>query len=81
MSKDVEEFIKERNAALLTLDRPTIEAFTKKYGTDWAPSSDEVFWRAVHKARTAIPALPKEDRDLSEQWLHDHDSESWADKE
>ena len=78
---NLEEFVAERNAALLSLDRSKIEAFVKKYGIDWtSPSCDEVFWCAVHKARTAIKKLPQEARELSEQWLAERNFESWADK-
>ena len=78
---NLDEFVAERNAALLSLDRSKIEAFVKKYGIDWtSPSCDEVFWCAVHKARTAIKKLPQEARELSEQWLAERNSESWADK-
>lgn len=74
------QFVLDRNDALLSLDRKRIEEFAKKYGTDWTPSSNEVFWRAVHKARTAIMGLPQEARDLSERWLKERGSESWVDK-
>lgn len=76
---DVKQFLRDRNQALLSLDEVKIKEFAKKYGTNWEASCSEVFWRAVHKARTAIPDLPLEARVLSKKWLRDHNSESFDD--
>lgn len=42
-------FIKERNEALLSLNKKKIVAYMKKYGIT-IPSNEKVFWAGVHKA-------------------------------
>ncbi len=72
-SFDIAEFVKERNEALLSLDRSKIEAYAKKYGVK-LPSSDEAFWRGVHKAICNITSFSDEVRQRSEEWLLKHGS-------
>ena len=44
----LEAFVKERNAALFSLDRKKIEAYMIKYGeTEIAQTPDVVFWASV----------------------------------
>lgn len=67
---DLEQFKKDRNHALLSLDGPTIIAYFEKYnGT--APEVNAIFWMGIHKARTACRELPMEARSLSKRWLMD----------
>ena len=68
-----ENFIHDRNEALLSLDRGKIEAYAKKYNIK-LPSSDEAFWRAVHKAICSISSFTVEIRQRSEIWLYEHGS-------
>lgn len=42
-------FIKERNEALLSLNKKKILAYAKKYNIK-LPEEDKVFWAGVHKA-------------------------------
>lgn len=42
-------FIKERNAALLSLDKEKILAYGKKYNIKF-PEDEKIFWAGVHKA-------------------------------
>ena len=72
------EFLDARNSALLSLDESKIRAYAKKYGAT-IPDEPEVFWRAVHKARTGITSLPMNERIKSRDWLREHGSESWDD--
>lgn len=69
----VAKFVRERNEALLSLDREKIERFAKKYGVAM-PSSDEAFWRGVHKAICNITNIPFEVRQKSADWLFEHGS-------
>jgi hypothetical protein len=55
-AEQLAQFKRERNEALLSLDRAKIEAHMKKYAAS-IPKNDDVFWAGVHKARTAIPSL------------------------
>jgi hypothetical protein len=41
------------------------------------PSCDEVVYRAVHKAITALTYFPEDRRIQSDKWLREHNSESW----
>lgn len=65
---DIDTMVQDRNAALLSLDLTKINAFNAKYG---APilEDNEMGWHIIHKARTAITSMPKEDKDLSKAWL------------
>lgn len=65
----INAFIKERNAALLSLDKGRIEAFARKWNAEFPYSTEPVFWAAVHKARLCIVALPQAAKDLSRAWL------------
>lgn len=66
-----ETFAAERNDALLSLDKEKILAYGQKWGVNFnkVPGEEETFWASVHKARTAIPALPMAARVLSKRWL------------
>lgn len=66
-------FVKERNKALLSLDRKKIERFAKKYGVS-VPTNEEAFWRGVHKAICHITNIPFEVRQKSADWLFEHGS-------
>lgn len=71
-------YVAERDAAFLSLDRATIEAFCRTYGLPISPKED-VFWGTVHKARTGAKTLPLEARSLSKRWLTERGLESWDD--
>ncbi len=67
-----DDFIKERDEALLSLDKNKILAYFKKYSPSVPPpSNDTVFWLAVHKARLMLTGISNEDRKLSEKWIDD----------
>lgn len=66
-------FIKERDEALLSLDRDKIEAYLRKYQVP-VPQDDEVFWRGVHKAVCAIKNAPESAKKASKEWLREHGS-------
>ena len=47
----LENFVKERNEALFSLDRDRIEAYLAKHGDATSENaSDMVFWAGVYKA-------------------------------
>jgi hypothetical protein len=78
MNVNFAEFIRERNEALASLDEARIRAYARKYNS-WVPDHPETFWRAVHKAITAIPELPLELRRKSKAWLEARGSQPWGD--
>jgi hypothetical protein len=67
--------VAERDAAMLSMDEQTIRAYYRKYNGREAPTDMEVFWRMVHKARTAIRTFPMQERQRSKRWLLAHNSE------
>ncbi len=73
-----DEFVRERNAALLSLDERRIRTFMREHGVAM-PSSKEAFWRGVHKARTACKGLPMAARRESRRWLQERGSASQDD--
>lgn len=77
--RDMRSFRRDRNEALLSMDRATILKYMAKYGETWEPSCDEVFLRSIHKARTACRDLPIAERRKSKKWLEARGSESWDD--
>lgn len=76
-SEVMEAFLNDRNEALLSLDIDKINAYLRKYGSPEL-SNDEVGWRAIHKARTAITAFSESERQKSRDWLAEHQSEAWG---
>lgn len=66
-TKNVDNFVKDRDEALLSLDRKKIEKYMKKYGIPKPPK--EIFWVSVHKARCEIDKFPKEEKQKSMVWL------------
>ena len=70
---DMKNFIQERDAALLSLDEERIKTYCQAWGVP-IPDSNEVFWRAVHKAICNITSASTEQRRRSAQWLAEHGS-------
>lgn len=68
MNSRIKQFVKERDAALLSMDREKILAYARKWGANM-PGDERVFWAAVHKARTATASLPMFERAASKAWL------------
>lgn len=67
----LEEFVKERNEALFSLDRNKIEAYMKKYGQPEVEEvHDDLFWASVYKAICGISNAPDELVSKALMWLH-----------
>lgn len=67
MDKDLKEFKKDRNEALLSLDHNKIISYMTKY--DIEIPRPEVFWLAIHKSITANTELPIDFRRVSKNYL------------
>lgn len=65
------EFIADRDAALLSMDKEKLIAYGNKWGVNWklVPGEEEWFWVSIHKARTGALSLPREERIKSKKWL------------
>lgn len=66
-------FVRERDAALLSLDKARIVTYLRKYGGH-VPQDDWVFWAAVHKAITALNSATPVQKQRSREWLRAHGS-------
>lgn len=78
MNFDLDQFLKDRNEALLSLEEKKIRQYLRKYGQE-PHKNPSVFWMAVHKAITACTALPKDFRQKSKAWLEIRGSQSMDD--
>lgn len=67
----IDEQLKERDEAMLSLDKEKILEYCKKYD---APIPDDkiVFWSGVHYHILGINKATKEQRQNSKQWLTEH---------
>ena len=68
---DMKKFVKERNEALLSLDKKKIDTYCKKYGVNM-PENENVFWASVHKAILQINSASPEQKEKSRKWLIDN---------
>lgn len=75
----IEQFLKERKEALLSMDKEKILAYAQKWAIKNIPSDDETFWIAIHKARTGATDLSTKERIKSKQWLNERGYQSLDD--
>ncbi len=66
---EIQQFVKERDKALLSRDFRKVQAFQEKWNPDVPLMTDVVAEIAMHKARTGSLGLPKEERRVSRIWL------------
>ena len=66
-----EEFVKERNEALFSLDEKKIRAYAKKYCAP-LPENPKAFWGAVYKSIYNITNAPSEVKAKAKAWLKEH---------
>jgi len=59
---DIEEFVKERDEALLSLDKKKIKTYMKKYQVRFCPENETSFWAGVHKAIIGINSASAEQK-------------------
>lgn len=74
MIKPIEEFVKQRNEALFSLDRDKIIkfyelAYNKAEAEKFAKVDEKVFWAAVYKAICNIINAPEDLKAKAEKWL------------
>ena len=74
MIKPIEEFVKQRNEALFSLDRDKIIkfyelAYGKSEAKKFAKVDEKVFWAAVYKAICNIISAPEDLKAYAEKWL------------
>lgn len=69
--KYIENFVKERNEALFSLDEKKIRAYSRKYKVAM-PKHPTVFWATVYKAIANITDAPVDLKAKAEEWLDSH---------
>ena len=67
------DFVKERNEALLSLDKEKIIKYMKKYNIKY-PKDEETFWAGVHKSICNLFLVPENEISLEQfeksyEWL------------
>ena len=68
---NMKKFVKDRNEALLSLDKEKIVAYCKKYGVP-VPKNEIVLWAGVHKGIVTMSAASDEQKKDSMRWLIEH---------
>ena len=71
LNNKIENFVKERDEALLSLDKAKILACAEKYGVR-LPKNELVFWASVHKSILAINSADEAQKAKSKAWLLEH---------
>jgi hypothetical protein len=79
MMGEIEEFLRERNEMLLACDIDRSIAFWAKHSPDRPFPNREAAEAGLHKARTAVRSLPREERLRSKRWLDERGMSSWDD--
>ncbi len=69
---NMQQFVKERDDALRSLDKRKIQKYMKKYRVNFCPRNETVFWAAVHKAIICINSATAGEKERSARWLIEH---------
>lgn len=67
----IKQFVKERNEALLSLDKEKITRYMEKRGIK-VPKNELIFWGGVYKSICNITDAPPEIKDKASAWLKSH---------
>lgn len=65
---EMRKFVKERNDALLSLDKEKIQQYCNKYGIP-IPLDEKLFWASVHLSIVHLNAGTDEQKLISVVWL------------
>lgn len=68
---NIEQLKKERDTALLSLNKEKILKYCQKYQVR-LPGNELAFWAGIHKAIYMIPSAPLKQKEDSKQWLLQH---------
>ena len=69
MNFDIEQWKKDRNAALTSMELPALREYALKWCAREIAKDDELLLFASHKARTACKEIPTDLRRESKAWL------------
>ena len=64
----IEQFVKDRDESLLSLDKEKIKAYCRKYAIPM-PKNELAFWAGVHKSIIHINSATFEQKQRSYDWL------------
>lgn len=65
---DINQFKRERDEALLSLDKEKILRFCEKYQVPM-PNNDLSFWAGIHKSIYLLKTATPEQKEFSKNWL------------
>ena len=66
---DIQEYVKKRDDAMLSLDRERIIALFNETKIE-IPEDETTFWAGVHMARMEVKSFSAEVKAESLEWLH-----------
>lgn len=69
--REIQELVRERDEALLSLDLQKLLSYCRKYHVH-IPDNIEAFWGGVHKARLICESIPEPEKQQSREWLTAH---------
>ena len=69
---ELEDFLKQRDEALLSLDKEKITAFAELSSQRKVTIDDNIFWAGVHYARLGVVYFSEEVKQVSRQWLKEN---------
>jgi hypothetical protein len=78
MLTEMQQFLADREAALRSLDKPTILAYFRRWGetamADRAEraADDTTFWAGIHRARLSLACFTEDEQRISREWLVAH---------
>lgn len=82
IDEEIAAFVKERDEMLLACDVDRMLDFYKKHNPDMpAPSDRLVAEMMLHKARTGVRSLPRDERLKSAMWLRERGYSTFDDGE
>ncbi|MFZ5974934.1 MAG: hypothetical protein ACOYU3_05940 [Bacillota bacterium] len=68
---NMKDFFKDRNEAILSLDKEKIHAFERKYGFEHE-EDEEVFWAGVFYLILALKSASHDAKAKAREWLIGH---------
>ena len=71
IDRHIKQFVKDRNEALLSLDKEKIIAYCIKWGVP-IPAKEIVLWAGIHKARLEVTSFDESVKEVSRKWLRDN---------
>lgn len=73
IKQQMKQFIKDRDEAILSLDKDKIMEYLRKYNMEGSkPEEEIIFWAGTHKAVLGIRSATDEQKEYSRKWLREN---------